>query len=187
MWKPLWVDQNNNGIADSLDNEIVNRRANQTAGDYVNVIVALKSEPTARDADTFSSCGGYITTSPWKYAVYGFGGQIPYNRIANFAWSNPNVLLVEKEAIFHATIAYAASQLGARTRVWNTLGLQGDSNSSNAVVDSGIDDSDLKAVNEAYGSTPAVVNWDPDSDFNTDDHINIRDLMILSRNYGRST
>lgn len=161
MWKPSWVDQDNNGVADPLDQEIANRMTNGTAEDYVNVIVALKSEPTAYDANTFALCGGYTTTSPWKYAIYGFGGQIPYNRIANFAKSNPNVLLVEKEAVFHATIAYTASQVGARTYVWNTLGLQGDSNSSIAILDSGIDDShpDFSPGFGDQDFTQKIVGW----------------------------
>lgn len=161
MWKPSWVDQDNNDIADLLDQEITDRMANGTVEDYVNVIVALKSEPTAYDANTFALFGGYATTSPWKYAIYGFGGQIPYNRILNFARSNPNVLLVEKEAVFHATIAYAASQVGARTYVWNTLGLQGDSNSSIAIVDSGIDDShpDFSPGFGDQDFTKKIVGW----------------------------
>jgi hypothetical protein len=120
MWKPFWVDQDSNNIADALDHEIANRLFNETAGDYVNVIVALKAQPTADDANVFALSGGYLTTSPWTKAIYGFGGQIPYNRIADFVQSNPNVLLVEKETVCHATIAYAASQVGARTYVWNT-------------------------------------------------------------------
>jgi len=161
MWKPSWVDQDNNDIADSLDQEIATRMTNGTAEDYVNVIVALRSEPTAYDANTFALCGGYTTTSPWKHAIYGFGGQIPYNRILNFAKSNPNVLLVEKEAVFHATIAYAASQVGARTYVWNTLGLQGDSNSSIAILDSGIDDShpDFSPGFGDQDFTQKIVGW----------------------------
>jgi subtilisin family serine protease len=139
--KPFWVDQDNNGIADTLDHEITNSLLNDVAEDYVNVIVALKTQPTADDANALALAGGYLTTSPWTNAIYGFGGQLPYNRIADFVQSNPNVLLVEKETVAHATIAYAARQVGARTYVWNTLGLQGDSNSSIAILDTGIDDS----------------------------------------------
>ena len=161
MWKPSWVDQDNNDIADSLDQEITDRMINGTAEDYVNVIVALKTEPTAYDANTFALSDGYVTTPPWKHAIYGFGGQIPYNKILNFVKSNPNVLLVEKEAVFHATIAYAASQVGARTYVWNNLGLQGDSNSSIAIVDSGIDDShpDFSPGFGDQDFTKKIVGW----------------------------
>ncbi len=160
-WKPLWVDQDNNGIADSLDQEITDRMANDTARDHVNVIVVLKSEPTTYDANAFALCGGYVTTSPWAFAIHGFGGRMPYNRITDFMQLDSNVLLVEKEAVAHATIAYAASQVGARTYVWNTLGLQGDSNSSIAIIDTGIDDSHPD-FSPGFGDedfTKKIVGW----------------------------
>ncbi|MGB9135015.1 MAG: hypothetical protein WCC63_05480, partial [Candidatus Bathyarchaeia archaeon] len=37
LWKPGWVDQDNNGIADSLDQEIAARSSNHTAQEYTNV------------------------------------------------------------------------------------------------------------------------------------------------------
>jgi outer membrane protein assembly factor BamB/subtilisin family serine protease len=161
VWKPAWVDQYNNGIADSLDQEIADRIANGTAQEYANVIVMLKAEPTIQDADDFISCGGYLTTPPWTEAIYGFGGMIPYNAIANFTQRCPNVLLVEKEAIGEATVAYAAQQVGARTYVWNTVGLQGDPNSSIAVVDTGIDGSHVDFA-PGYGDenfSKKIVGW----------------------------
>jgi len=140
IWKPLWADADNNGISDTLDKEITDRLLNKTGGEYVNITIALKSQPTTDDANAFISSGGYVTTSPWTHAIYGFAGRIPYNRIAEFVHSDLNVLLVEKEQIGHAHVAYAAQQIGARAYVWNTLGFQGDSQSSIAIVDTGIDD-----------------------------------------------
>jgi len=161
IWKPSWVDQDNNDIADTLDHEIISSLLNDTAEDYVNVIVALRNQPTADDANAFTLSGGYLTTSPWTHAIYGFGGQIPYNRITDFARSDPNVLLVEKEEVAHATVAYAARQVGARNYVWNTLGLQGDSNSSIAILDTGIDDShpDFSPGFGDQDFTNKIVGW----------------------------
>lgn len=139
LCKPAWVDHDNNGIADSLDQEIARRLTDGTAQDYVNVTVMLKSIPTAYDADAFASVGGYVTTSPWTGAVYGFGGMIPYDKIANFASQCHDVLLIEKEVVGHSSLDYAARQVGARTYVWSTMGLQGDADSSIAIVDTGID------------------------------------------------
>jgi subtilisin family serine protease len=133
------VDKNHDGVEDGLDQEIADRLGNGTAQEYVNVTVTLNAEPTVHDADVFVSSGGYLTTSPWTYAIYGFGGRIPYDDIEVFAEQCPDVLLVEKEAVCNASLAYAATQVGARPYVWNTLGLQGDSNSSIAVLDTGID------------------------------------------------
>jgi subtilisin family serine protease len=161
MLKPSWVDQNNNGIADTLDQEITNRQLNNTAGNYANVIVELKTQPTTQDANEFTVSNGYLTTSPWLYAIYGFGGQIPYNKIANFAQNDPNVLLIEKDQVCHAQVAYAAKQIGARTYVWNTLGLQGDPQSSIAIVDTGIDASHPD-FSPGYGNvnfSKKIVGW----------------------------
>jgi hypothetical protein len=159
--KPAWVDQDNNGIADTLDREIADRTANGTAQNQVNVTVMLKDTPTTQDADDFASSGGFLTTSAWTEATYGFGGMITYDAIANFTRQCADVLLVEKEAFGEASIAYAAQQVGARTYVWNTLGLQGDPNSSIAFLDTGIDGSHPD-FSPGYGDqdfSKKIVGW----------------------------
>jgi uncharacterized repeat protein (TIGR02543 family) len=169
VWKPTWVDRDNNGIADSLDQEIADRIANGAAQDYVNVTVMLKAAPTTQDADDFVSCGGYLTTSPWTEATYGFGGMMTYDEIANFTRQCSDVLLVEKEAVGKATVAYAAQQVGARTYVWNTLGLKGDPNSSTAIVDTGIDGSHVD-FSPGYGDrdfSKKIVGWNDQVGFTT--------------------
>jgi subtilisin family serine protease len=133
------VDKNHNAIEDSLDQEIADRLSSPMGQEYVNVIVMLKTKPTDHDSDVFRSSGGYLTTSLWTYAIYGFGGRIPYSGVGVFVTQCPGVLLVEKEAISHSSLAYAATQVGARPYVWSTLGLQGDPNSAIAVLDTGID------------------------------------------------
>jgi subtilisin family serine protease len=169
VWKPAWVDQDNNGIADSLGEEIADRIANGAAQDYVNVTVMLKAAPTTQDAADFISFDGYLTTSPWTEATYGFGGMIPYDKIANFTQQCPNVLLIEKEAVGKATVAYAAQQVGARTYVWNTLGLQGDPDASTAIVDTGIDGSHVD-FSLGYGDqdfSKKIVGWNDQIGFTT--------------------
>jgi subtilisin family serine protease len=159
--KPAWVDTNDNSIVDSLDREIANRSANGTAQEYARVIVMLKSAPTAHDTDTFISCDGYVTTPLWTEATYGFGGTIRYDEVANFIRQDSDVLLVEKDAVGQATVAYAAKQVGVRPYVWNTLGLQGDPQSSIAVVDTGIDGSHLD-FSPGYGDgnfSKKIVGW----------------------------
>jgi subtilisin family serine protease len=159
--KPVWVDTNDNSIVDSLDLEIADRLANGSAQEYARAIVMLKSAPTAYDTDTFVSCGGYVTTPLWIEATYGFGGTIRYSEIANFIQQDSDVLLVEKDAVGQATVAYAAKQVGARPYVWNTLGLQGDPESSIAVVDTGIDGSHLD-FSPGYGDgnfSKKIVGW----------------------------
>jgi len=161
VWKPEWIDENNNSVADSLDQEINDRIANGTAQDYVNVTVMLNTAPTTQDAAYFVSSGGYLTTPAWTEATYGFGGMIPYSSITLFTQQCSNVLLVEKEAVGKATLAYATQQVGARTYVWNTLGLQGDPNASTAIVDTGIDASHAD-FSPGYGNrdfSKKIVGW----------------------------
>jgi subtilisin family serine protease/3',5'-cyclic AMP phosphodiesterase CpdA len=166
MSVPAGVDKDHNGIEDSLDLEIANQSrvpsGSSSVGDkYVNVTVLLKSEPSVEDAAVFSSLGGSLTTELWTQAVYGFGGQIPYSGIDDFATKCSDVLLIEKEAICSATVAYAARQVGARPYVWNTLGLQGDPNAALAVLDTGIDASHVDFA-PGYGSgdfSKKIVGW----------------------------
>jgi subtilisin family serine protease len=162
MWKPPWADQDNNGIVDTLDKEIIERLLNKTAGEYAKVVVALKSEPTTNDVNAFTLSGGYVTTSLWTHAIYGFGGQIPYNRIADFVQSNPNVLFVNEAQMGSIHLAYAAQQVGARPYVWNTSGLQGDPEASIAIIDTGIDDTHPD-FSPGFGDedfTKKIVGWD---------------------------
>jgi len=161
MSKPFWIDTDNNSIADPLDQEINQKLLNNTHTDYTNVVVALKTKPTIQDANLFTASNGYLTTSPWTHAIYGFGGRLPYNQITKFAQSNPNVLLIEKNQPCHAQVAYAAKQVGARTYVWNTLALQGDLNSSIAIVDTGVDDShpDFTPGFGDQNFTKKIVGW----------------------------
>ena len=115
VWKPEWVDRDNNGIADGLDHEIADRPSNRAAQEYVNVTVMLKTEPTVHDADVFVSSGGYLTTSPWTQAIYGFGGRIPYSGIDVFAEQCPDVLLVEKEAVCQCEFGLRCKAGGRQT------------------------------------------------------------------------
>jgi subtilisin family serine protease len=161
MQKPQRMDQDNNCIADTLDEEIAQRAINATVDDYTDVTVLLRESPTFRDAQAFTESNGYVTTNQWTQALYGFAGHIPYNRITSYIEANPNVLLIEKQEICQANVAYAAQQIGARTYVWNNLSLQGDPDSSIAVVDTGIDDSHSDFTS-GYGNlnfSKKIVGW----------------------------
>jgi subtilisin family serine protease len=161
MQKPQWLDQNNNCIVDTLDEEIAQRTINDTQHDYTDVIVMLKNSPTLRDTETFTEHNGYVTTDPWTQALYGFAGHIQYNQITIYIEADPNVLLIEKQQACNAHIAYAARQIGARTYVWNNLSLQGDPQSSIAILDTGLDDSHPDFA-PGYGSlnfSKKIVGW----------------------------
>jgi len=161
MQKPQSLDQDDNCITDTLDEEIAQRTINGTKGEYRDVIVMLRNPPTQRDAEVFTRFNGYLTTDPWTQALYGFGGYIPYRQILDYVKANPNVLLIEKQQACNAHVAYAARQIGARTYVWNNLSLQGDPQSSIAIVDTGLDDSHPDFA-PGYGNlnfSKKIVGW----------------------------
>ena len=120
MRVPVGVDVNSNRVSDGLDTEIVQRVANHSDTEPTNVIVMLNSAPDQNVIGAFAASGGVVTTGLWNDALYGFGGQIPFGRIVAFANSRSDVLLVEKEAVCNASVAYAARQVGARSYVWST-------------------------------------------------------------------
>ncbi len=161
MRVPLGVDVNSNRVSDGLDVEIAQRAANHSDTEPVNVIVMLNRAPDTSVTGAFATLGGVVTTGLWNDALYGFGGRIPFGRIVAFANSRSDVLLVEKEAICNASVAYAAQQVGTRPYVWNNLNLQGDPNSSLAVLDTGIDASHVDFA-PGYGSgdfSKKIVGW----------------------------
>ena len=165
---PSNVDTNHNGIVDSLDQEIA-RSPMGPSPQYIDVIVMLKTQPKESDTTIFVANGGILTTAPWSYAFYGFGGQISYDGIPTFVEQCSNVLLVEKGGIANGSLAYATRQVGARTYVWNTLGLQGDPNSAIAVLDTGIDGSHSDFA-PGYGNQnfqKKIVGWNDQVTFTT--------------------
>ncbi|MGD0496346.1 MAG: hypothetical protein ABSB28_09985 [Candidatus Bathyarchaeia archaeon] len=98
--RPLPQDVNNNGIADTLDQEIAEKIASGEGDEYVNVVVMLEHEPSSLDLGAFVSAGGKVTAGPWKYAIYGFGGSIQYDKIDSFAQNCSDLIFIEKDAVF---------------------------------------------------------------------------------------
>lgn len=162
MRVPAGVDADGNRIDDRLDLEIAQRIANGTQGEPVNVDVMLSGEAgEAAAAGAFRASGGSVTAGLWRDALYGFGGRIPFGRVAAFVRGRSDVLLVEKEAECNASVAYAAEQVGARPYVWSTLGLRGDPNSSVAVLDTGVDGSHVDFA-PGFGAgdfSEKIVGW----------------------------
>jgi hypothetical protein len=43
---------------------------------------------------------------------------------------------------------------------------------------------DVSIVCFSFGSTPQSSNWNPAADINSDEHIDIRDVVIVAMHYG---
>jgi len=62
----------------------------------------------------------------------------------------------------------------------STIKIPGDANG-----DGSVNMTDLSLVEQPFGSTPTSGNWRSECDFNRDDIINVLDLFILGKNYGK--
>lgn len=51
--------------------------------------------------------------------------------------------------------------------------------------DDKVDASDLVAVAAAFNSTPGSSNWDKKADFNNDKIVDIFDLVLVGKNFGK--
>jgi hypothetical protein len=56
----------------------------------------LEYEPSNLELGGFALAGGNVTAGPWKYAIYGFGGSIQYDKINSFGQNCPDLILIEK-------------------------------------------------------------------------------------------
>ena len=117
MRVPVGVDVDGNRVDDRLDSEIAGKASNGTDMEPANVIVMLNGDTAEGAAAAFAGRGGVVSTELWRYALYGFGGRIPFGRIVAFVNSRADVLLVEKEAVCNANLAYAALPCRPRSRL----------------------------------------------------------------------
>jgi len=100
--RPLPQDANNNGIADTLDQEIAEKIASGEGDECVNVIIMVEYEPSDLELGAFALAGGNVTAGPWKYAIYGFAGSIQYDKINSFAQNCPDLIFLEKDAVLYS-------------------------------------------------------------------------------------
>ncbi len=163
MYVPEGVDENDNRIEDLLEEEIEQKIAEGNGTQLVNVIVLLDVAPSSSHSSVFHGNGGVGVRGPWRDALYGFAGRIPYIAVSKFAGRCPNLLLVQMDHEYEAVMAYAARQGRARPYVWDTLGCRGDPLSSIAISDTGIDDS--HPDHGSYGDADfsrKIVGWRDD-------------------------
>ena len=163
MCIPEGVDKNNNRIEDLLEEEVEQKIAEGNGTQLVNVAVLLDTAPASSHVSVFERSGGAGVRGPWRHALNGFAGRIPYIVVSNFAGRCPNLLLVQKNHEYEAVMAYAARQGGPRPYVWDVLGYRGDPQSSIAISDSGIDDT--HPSHGSYGDadfSKKVVGWRDD-------------------------
>jgi subtilisin family serine protease len=141
---PPGFDRDHDRVADSLEQRVAAGRAKVLAGTQsLDLLVALDHRPSAADRDAAAKAGARLLGSDSEL-VYALRVALPapggdrgkaLRRLA----AMPGVVLIEENTIGHATCYHATRQTGAR-RVWTSYGFLGQSDTSIAVLDTGLDD-----------------------------------------------
>jgi len=151
-------------------------------GSTINITVTVKNNANTTVSESFTVTAKYNSTI------------IGTQTVTNLAQGATQALTFNWDTIGTAagnyTISATASTVTDELNTDNNnkidgitrILIPGDINRDNKV-----DLTDLKLLNQAYGSTLGQLNWNPNADLNKDNIINLLDLFILSKNYGKSS
>lgn len=166
------IDQNSNGLSDRLDEKLNSGDSeennkknvqkqnseylissedfqNQISDNEIRIISKFPFENFNDEMILFQELGGIIK-SYFTEALYGFSGYIESDDLENFTSilnKNEIPFFIEEDTKVESKLYYASKNMNLRPYVWNTLGYDGDEDSSIAVLDTGIDDS-----HQSFGS-----------------------------------
>jgi len=154
----------NDGDGDRIDDQLLGRakqaaaaeRAAVTAeeksqaqtkiGELVNVELIFKEPVTQRQIDTFTALGGEITYI-YRAVSYGWNARIPLHKVSAVpAAMGATLVLVSQPSSGQAQLNIA-TRTGRVRPVWmtgfggNVVGFSGDTNTTIAILDSGVDES----------------------------------------------
>jgi hypothetical protein len=83
---------------------------------------------------------------------------------------------------YYLVVKRATASTGGGTFTLESTGkIAGDANG-----DGSVNSIDLSLLNQSYGATPTSPNWNPQCDFDKNNIINVIDLQMLGKNYGKS-
>lgn len=157
----LESDADGNRVEDSLDEKI----SGLDGGVNQRVIVLLDEPCTSEHLQAFEQAGGVVTHSCWSI-INGFSGVLPVDRIHSLADAmNDSLLLIEEDKPTTLHLDKSVQITRARPYVWNDTasladGYTSDSNTSIAVLDTGVDDSHTDLYGYADADfTKKVVGW----------------------------
>lgn len=139
---PAHQDLDRNRIDDRLDARIALVQAAGQAGTPVPVTVLMYAPPTDEDHRLFNRLEGKVRHR-FQYATYGLAGTIPARSIAGLAQAlGEKLCIIEEDLPGRAHLDDSMRQARARWLVWapdSGYGLQGNSDITVAIFDSGID------------------------------------------------
>ncbi|MHA1732261.1 MAG: S8 family serine peptidase [Promethearchaeota archaeon] len=119
-----------------------------------SLILTFDRPVTPTDIDKFENLGGVVSAGPWNHAAYGFSGYIGGDEVSLLEQALPGAR-IERNSGVKTSLNLAATQVGARSTAWSSFGVNGSSNASIAMLDTGIN-----ASHEAFGGLPfEELNW----------------------------
>ncbi len=139
---PAQEDQDFNLIVDRLEKAIDKAKAEGKESDLVRIEVVLYEPYNQGDLQNFEKFGGKIIHT-FEYVSYGFAGTVPFNKInelKKLLSENGRLCVISDDPKGKAHLDFSAQHLRARTsEVWGA-GYTGNSSTTVAVLDTGIDD-----------------------------------------------
>ncbi len=166
---PAAEDCDGNLIVDRLDSVIETNFANGTENDPVRVIVTFFEPVSESTLTTFSGMNGKIRHI-YDAVLYGFAGEIPAADIEKFSvvpGVRQNLCIISDDGTQSACLDHAVQQIRARPVVWDA-GYMGNSSTTIAILDSGLDDthSDFSGRISAGWTDYSSDNYSTPRDYN---------------------
>ena len=127
-------DMNDNKIHDHLEEMV----ANGLATSYFTTILTFDEPVTNAIIEEINSLGGEVLTT-WE-VIYGAAVRIRADRINSLAYV-PSVNFITENYKCQKLLSTSVPQINVRPYVWDTLGYEGSSSQTIAVLDTGVDDS----------------------------------------------
>jgi len=140
----LEVDQNQNHLADSLEDSIAVLIAEGKGESSLRIVALLHSSPGKQDTDLLKNHGGTVTHR-FHRVIDGLAGTVPASALDALAseWGD-KLALIEIDGELQLAMDTSVQQTRARPLVWdarpNGYGVTGSASTTIAILDSGIDD-----------------------------------------------
>lgn len=162
----LYSTESNYYSVSVLQNDFkANKKILQSSNNLISNVIVFFNKPTYNNTvkTNFTYCGGTIKTE-WNNtfnSISGFAGSLPTENITVYQTFIPSAS-IETDEIIETQMNYASLQSGAVNSSWYINKLKGNTNSSIAVLDTGINPNQVFFPN-GYNPTNlsgTVVGWE---------------------------
>lgn len=147
-----------NDEEDFSDNLLANGNSN------LSLIISFNTNNFSQSViDNFTFHGGVVMKGPWNESfstISGFAGILPSVNLTNFKTDNPSAT-VETDEQIETQMNYIVVQSNAMNTTWSINGYTGNTNSTTAILDSGINPNNTYFPDgyETIDLTGDIVKW----------------------------